>query len=94
MKKTLAVIAIAVSATLGLGACGAQIPGLDKAMENFKDAPIGPRINKEVTIIEMPDGYANVATVCVDGLRYSTTTVGSSESQARALSVVVDPQCK
>jgi hypothetical protein len=67
---------------------------MDKAQETFKDAPIGPRINKPVTIIEMPDGYGNIATVCVDGIRYSTSTVGSGQSEARAISMVADPSCK
>lgn len=90
MKKILIPAVIAAS-VLGLGACGAGFA--DKMQEPFKDAPIGNRVDKPVTLIDMPDGYANVATVCVNGVRYSTTTVGSASSEARALSVVIDPSC-
>jgi hypothetical protein len=89
MKKIFVGLAVAAAA-LSLSACD---PGFDKAMEQFKDAPIGPRVNKPVTIIEMPDGYGNVATVCENGVRYSTTTVGGN-NEARAISVVLDPSCK
>ena len=88
-KIGLGVAPATVLAVGGLSACGAGT--FDKATEQFKDAPIGPRVNKPVTIIEMPDGYANVATVCHNGMRYSTTTVGTD---ARAVSVVEDPACK
>lgn len=33
-------------------------------------------------------------TVCHEGMRYSTTTVGAGQSEARAVSVVADPACK
>jgi hypothetical protein len=90
MKKIFIAVAVAATA-LSLSACN---PGsFDKMTEQFQDAPIGPRVNKPVTIIEMPDGYANVATVCDKGMRYSTTTVGTA-NEVRALSVVADPTCK
>lgn len=88
MKK-IVIAAVAAVAALSLSACD----GLDKMQEQYKDAPIGPRVNEPVTIVEMPDGYANIATVCVDGMRYSSATTGSS-NDTRAISVVPDPTCK
>jgi hypothetical protein len=94
MKK-IVFAAVAALAAVSLTACGSGAGGgFDKFNETFKDAPIGKRVNKPVTIIEMPDGYANVATVCVDGIRYSTTTNGGGQSEARAVSVTADPTCK
>ena len=89
-RAAAAVLALTVGA-LFLGACGAGT--FDKLQEGYKDAPIGPRVNQDVTIIEMPDGYGNIATVCVDGVRYGTSTVGSGQSEARAISMVLDPSC-
>lgn len=92
-KKTVGFIAALVLAVPVLSACDNPFSGgFDKALETFQDAPIGDRVNKPVTIIEMPDGYANVATVCVKGMRYSTTTTGSA-NEVRAVSVTPDPSC-
>ena len=93
MKKSKIVVAVAVAVLSvgGLSACGDS--GFDSFQEQFKDAPIGDRVNEKVTIIEMPDGYANIATVCVNGVRYSSATVGGTDSQARAIQVTVDPSC-
>lgn len=91
MKK-IAAAAAAAALALSLSACGSGT--FDKLQEPFKDAPIGQRVNQPVTIIEMPDGYANVATTCYKGMRYSTTTIGGGQSEARAVSVVADPSCK
>lgn len=91
MKK-IAIAAATVGLALSLSACGSGT--FDKIQEPFKDAPIGQRVNQPVTIIEMPDGYANVATTCYKGMRYSTTTVGARTGEARAVSVVADPTCK
>lgn len=66
--------------------------GCDKAVEQYQDAPIGQRINKDVTVVEMPDGYANIATVCKAGVRYSSATVGG-QTEARAIQVTLDPAC-
>lgn len=86
---------VLVGAILGLSltACGAG-GTFDKMNEPFQDAPIGQRINQKVDIIEMPDGYGNIATTCYKGMRYSTSTVGGGQSEARAISVTVDPTCK
>jgi hypothetical protein len=93
MKKKFAAAGVAAALALSLSACGAS-GTFDKLQEPFKDAPIGQRVNQPVTIIEMPDGYANVATVCYKGMRYSTTTIGAGQSEARAVSVTADPTCK
>jgi hypothetical protein len=65
--------------------------GCDKGLEPYQDAPIGKRVNKNVDIIEMPDGYSNIATVCKDGVRYSSITNGGNTYGG--VSVTVDPAC-
>jgi hypothetical protein len=65
--------------------------GCDKAMEPYQDAPIGQRVNLKVDIVEMPDGYSNIATVCKDGMRYSSITNGNNTYGG--ISVTADPKC-
>lgn len=77
---------------LTLTACG------DKALEQFQDAPIGTRdAGTPADIVNMPDGYANLATKCNNGNRVYVATTGQTQGEggaARAIAVVAnDPTC-
>lgn len=64
----------------------------DKATEQYKDAPRNG-INKDpALIIEMPDGFSNLATKCIDGVRY--TVLFHNNSKYGAVATVLDPACK
>lgn len=69
MNKRLALLA--VPAVLLLGACS------QKFQEPFKDAPQdGHHDNTPAKVIEMPDGFSNISTKCVGGVRYTVTYHG------------------
>jgi hypothetical protein len=75
---------------LGLGtltACGG-----DKANEPYKDAPRDGANNDPAMIIEMPDGFSNLATKCVSGVRYTVAYKG--DDNRASVTTVLDPGCK
>ncbi len=74
-------------AAVTLTACGS-----DKASEPFKDAPRASTNRDAATVIEMPDGFSNLATKCVDGVRY--TVVFKNDEKYGSVSTVLDPSCK
>lgn len=57
----------AVTIALTAGACS------QKAIEPFRDAPTTGHDRTPAQVIEMPDGFNNLATKCVDGIRYTVT---------------------
>lgn len=63
-----------------------------KQQEQYKDAPKGDRNNTPALIIEMPDGFSNLATKCVGDVRY--TVVFHNNSHYGSVATVVDPACK
>lgn len=83
--KPLAVTAALVTAGLVLTSCSV------KSQEPFKDAPKDGRDNRPAKIIEMPDGFSNLATKCVDGVRYTVAYHG--DNKYGAISTVIDPAC-
>src|SRR5215831_1290552 len=57
-------LAVAAIVALGIAGCGA------KFSEPFKDAPrAGPTNSAPAQVIEMPDGFNNMATKCDHGFR-------------------------
>lgn len=78
MKKLL--IPIVAAVTLLLASCGA------KAMEPYKDAPTSSDRNSgEATVIEMPDGFSNLATKCDNGNRIYVAYKGDLNRAAIAV---------
>lgn len=84
-KKVLAIGALLVVAALALGACSA------KSQEQFKDSGTGTRDRTPAEVIEMPDGFSNIATKCVGDIRY--TVVFHNNDKYGSVSTVVDPAC-
>lgn len=77
--------AIGLAATVGLGGCA-------KAMEPYQDAPTGQRNTVPADLINMPDGYSNVATKCDHGNRIYVAFKGDDNRAAIAV-VPADPTC-
>ena len=88
MKRRPIVVGIAaVTLCASLAAC-------DKASEPFRDAPRSSTTNREAAdIIEMPDGFSNVATKCDHGNRIYVAFKGD-ENRAAIAVVEQDPTCK
>lgn len=76
-----------VGLTVGMSACDP----IGKATEPFKDAPRGSTNSDPADMITMPDGFSNIATKCVDGIRYSV--LYHADNPYGSLSTVADPTC-
>lgn len=77
-----------VALALTLASCG-----LTKAQEPFQDAPRGVTNSSPADVIEMPDGFSNVATKCDHGNR--VYVVFKNDNPYGAISVVPqDATCK
>lgn len=70
-----ATVALAGVGLLALSACGL---GGDKANEPFKDAGRAGSDGSPAVVIYMPDGFSNLATKCVHGVRYTVAYHGDS----------------
>ncbi len=79
--KNVTAAAIAAATLLTVSACEWENDAPRAAVDETSPA----------VVIQMPDGFSNVATKCVGGLRYST--VYASGGAYGALSVVADPAC-
>lgn len=88
MKKIIILGAVVAVAAFTLTGCDA----LAKYTEPFKDAPRSANEdNSAARVITMPDGFSNLATKCVDGMRYTVAYHG--DSTYGAINVVADPKC-
>lgn len=68
------------------------LAGCDKAAEPFKDAPRSGTNSAPAKVIEMPDGFSNLATKCDDGNRIYVVFHG--DNTYGSVSVVPhDPSC-
>lgn len=70
---------------LSLAACG-------KAAEPYQDAPVGTRNTDSADVINMPDGYSNVATKCDHGNRVYVVFHNNNAYGSVAV-VAKDPTC-
>lgn len=87
MKKYLGIIGCIIVAGLGVMSCS-------KAEEPFKDAPKQPTRNDDpAQIIEMPDGFSNVAGKC-DGPNYVYVAFKGDSNRAAIGIAPNDPRCK
>ena len=71
-----------------LAACGMQ-----KATEPFRDAQRGATNSTSADVIEMPDGFSNLATKCDHGNRIYVVYKGDNTYGA-VTAVAQDPSCK
>lgn len=66
---------------------------LEKHTEPFKDSPTSKVRNSDpADVIEMPDGFSNLATKC-DGHGHRIYSAFHGDDNRAALAVVVDPTC-
>jgi len=87
MNKTFPLIAVAAVAAITLTGCG-----LNKMSQPFNDAPRSANEDDSAAqIITMPDGFSNLATKCVGGIRY--TVAFHNDAAYGAVSTVADPKC-
>lgn len=78
---------IAIPAILLLASCS------DKATEPFKDAPrAGESNDSPAQVINMPDGFSNLAGKC-DGPNYVYTSYHGDSAYAAIAVVKDDPRC-
>lgn len=83
----LSIVAVAATLVATLTGCGTG-----KISEPFRDAPRGATNSAPADVIEMPDGFSNVATKCDHGNR--VYVIFKSDSPYGALAVVAqDPKC-
>lgn len=82
------IILIAVAA-ITLGACGVSV---DKATEQFNDAPRGNTNDSRADVITFPDGFSNAATKCDHGNRVYVLFKGDNAYGSIAV-VPGDPTC-
>lgn len=85
-------IASAVFLSVGaLAACG----DFQKAMEPYKDAPVGQRDETgPADLINMPDGFSNVAAKCDKGHGIRVYVVYHGDSPYASVAAVPDEKCK
>lgn len=83
-KKTLIGVGIAGTGIIFLTGCGFQ-----KYTEPFKDAPTSGHDGTPAEVIEMPDGFSNLSTKCVGGIRY--TVIYHGDNKYGSVSVVPGP---
>lgn len=89
MKRTL-LIAFAAATVLLASSCDWD----DKVSEPFRDAPRSPDTNSgPAAVVEMPNGFSNVATKCDHGNRIYIAYHGDSPYAAIAV-VPNDGSCK
>jgi hypothetical protein len=66
--------------------------GLNKISQPFNDAPRSDNEDHSAAqVITMPDGFSNLATKCVNGVRY--TVAFHNDGEYGAISTVIDPKC-
>lgn len=87
MKRTLALVACLGAVALSSTAC------MDKATQPFQDSGrTGVKNTDPADIIEMPDGFNNMATKCDHGNRVYVTYHGDSKYGSITV-VPQDPSC-
>ena len=64
----------------------------DKATEQFRDAPRGATNSDAADIIEMPDGFSNLASKC-DGPNRVYVAFKGDNNRASIAVVANDPRC-
>ena len=81
---------LTVNVALVLTSCGAD----SRLTEGLQDADVGTRNTAPADLINMPDGFANVATKCDNGNRIYVVRDASSNPRVGIWGVAGDPTCK
>lgn len=82
-----------LGATAGVAAIILASCGVGKQAEPFRDAPRGATNSAPADVIEMPDGFSNLATKCDHGNRIYVVFKGDDLYGSVAVSPQ-DPSCK
>jgi hypothetical protein len=85
IRPTIAATALVAVALLALPGCG-------KALEPYNDAPVAAQNKTPAEVVNMPDGFSNVATKCDHGNRLYVAFKGDGNRAAVAV-VANDPSC-
>lgn len=89
MSPKIVAVGFAAAAIMSLAACGAD----SKFTEQYQDAPVSGRDDSAAVIINMPDGFANIATKCYNGDRIYVIRDGSSAVRGGIAIHADDPSC-
>jgi hypothetical protein len=94
-RKTITRFVTAVSAVgVGLVAVGViSACGMQKADEPFQDAPRGQTNSQPANVIEMPDGFSNVAHKCVGTGKLRVFVLFKGDHPYGSIAVEEDPAC-
>jgi len=85
-KAAVLAITAAAAAALTLTGCSQKI------QEPFRDAPVSGHQSAPAEVIEMPDGFSNIADKC-DGHGHRVYVVFHSDSSYGSVSAIADPAC-
>ena len=85
MKRTVKLTLVVTALTLTLSGCG-------KLVEPYNDANVSGQNRGAAEVVNMPDGFSNVATKCDHGNRIYVAYHGNSAYAAIAV-VPSDPTC-
>ena len=78
---------------VSIGLAGAGLSGCSqKSFERLRDAPIKGRNDKPAEVLQMPDGFSNVAHKC-DGHGNRVYVAFKGDENRSAIAVVRDPSC-
>lgn len=81
------------AAAAGAAAAIALLAGCSqKAAEPFRDAPVSGHQSSPAEVIEMPDGFSNVADKC-DGHGHRVYVLFHSDGSYGSVTAVSDPGC-
>ena len=80
-------------AAIGIAATVAALTGCSqKSLEPYRDAPVSGHQSAPAEVIEMPDGFSNIADKC-DGHGHRVYVVFHSDGSYGSVAVMADPRC-
>lgn len=85
-KTRILAAAAMAAAALTLAGCS------QKAQEPFRDAPVSGHQSSPAEVIEMPDGFSNIADKC-DGHGHRVYVVFHSDGSYGSVAAIADPSC-
>lgn len=85
-RKAIPAIGAALIAAGMLAGCS------QKALEPFRDAPVSGHQSGAAEVIEMPDGFSNIADKC-DGHGHRVYVVFHGDSGYGSVTAISDPTC-
>jgi hypothetical protein len=83
----------AAVAVLSAAAIAAALAGCSqKSLEPYRDAPVSGHQSSPAEVIEMPDGFSNVADKC-DGHGHRVYVVFHNDGSYGSVAAISDPTC-